>query len=184
LPHGRLAKEFLKMHGSEQYDEDGVFGDGEDSDGVSMAQEPVASNVITIDQHRIEPAAPTREHRKAKAGARLPWFEFHCADFLTDVADFTQAETAGFIRLLAHYWRNGGVPSDDEEALRRLARMTTAQWSGGGRQNLADKFDQPGWRYRFLDEKREHAERVSLSKSRNGQAGGRAKAVNREAAAS
>jgi uncharacterized protein YdaU (DUF1376 family) len=155
------------------------------AEAIGAAQQPAPRAILGL--HRLrgfapnaaEPPAP-RKHRKAKLGPKLPWFKFFAAEFLTDVADFSQAETAGLVRLLAHYWRNGGLPFDNEDEIRRLARMTASQWDGGGRDRLADQFEQPNWRSPDLDERREHAEKVSLKRAEVGEKGGRARAMNRE----
>ena len=52
----------------------------------------------------------------------LPWFKFWTGNFRSMTDHLSNAETGAYIRLLAFYWDNNGLPFD-KRALTRIARI-------------------------------------------------------------
>lgn len=52
---------------------------------------------------------------------------FYVADYLADTGHLSAAENGAYLLLIMHYWRTGGLPSDDEMR-RRVSRMTHREW--------------------------------------------------------
>lgn len=60
--------------------------------------------------------------KDAKVGNRLPWFAFFTANFTSKTDHLSNAAVGVYIRLVASYWDNNGLPFD-ERALKRIARI-------------------------------------------------------------
>lgn len=103
-----------------------------------------------------------------------PWMPLYVADYQADTAHLSTTEHGAYLLLIMFYWTKGGLP-DDEEAIRRVTRMTTRQWSQS-RDVLRSLFGD-GWRHKRIDEeiakaiekssvnsanaKRRHSERIA-----------------------
>lgn len=71
-----------------------------------------------------------------------PWMPLYVADYLADTGHLTTAEHGAYLLLIMHYWKNGGLPSDDGK-LARIARCSMRDWLGM-RQTLSEFFGE-GW---------------------------------------
>lgn len=60
-----------------------------------------------------------------------PYMPMYWGDYLGDTQHLTAIEHGGYLLLIAHYWRTGGIP-DDETKLARICRMTTKEWRRHG----------------------------------------------------
>ena len=60
-----------------------------------------------------------------------PYMPIYWGDYLGDTQHLTAIEHGGYLLLIAHYWRTGGIPSDPVK-LARIARMTTKEWNRHG----------------------------------------------------
>lgn len=60
--------------------------------------------------------------RKVNTINRLPWFKFWTGDFRSKTDHLSNAEVGAYVRLLASYWDNNGLP-DNERALTRIAKI-------------------------------------------------------------
>ena len=49
-------------------------------------------------------------------------------DYLADTGHLKPREHGAYVLLIAHYWMNGSLPTDDE-VLRRITRLTAREWS-------------------------------------------------------
>lgn len=58
---------------------------------------------------------------------RAPAFQFYADDFISGVADMTDAEVGLYVRLLCAQWTRGSLPNDTEELLRFSRGSTTLQ---------------------------------------------------------
>jgi uncharacterized protein YdaU (DUF1376 family) len=141
------------------------YDDLEDLDGASMDNEPLTDDERDELRRQIaRNAAPAR--RRSKSTDAPPYRKHHPAASLADTMTFSAAEVGALLLLKDHLWCAGSLPDDDDE-LRRLARLTPPQWKKS-RSRIADEFDQ-GWSHAELE-----AERAATIKSINRmKAGGR-----------
>jgi uncharacterized protein YdaU (DUF1376 family) len=56
--------------------------------------------------------------------SKAPAFQFYVDDFLGGTAHFTASETGGYVRLLCHQWKYGGVPGDNVDRLGAIMGMS------------------------------------------------------------
>ena len=61
----------------------------------------------------------------------LPYMKMYWGDYLGDTAHLTAIEHGGYLLLIAHYWRTGSLPAD-EQKLARVARMSVKEWKRHG----------------------------------------------------
>lgn len=88
----------------------------------------------------------------------------YVADYLADTAHLSAAEHGAYLLLIMHYWTKGKLP-DDEEAIRRVTRLTTRQWSQS-RDVLRSLFGDQ-WRHKRIDEELSKAIEKSKVNSAN-----------------
>lgn len=72
----------------------------------------------------------------------------YVGDYLADTAHFSTIEHGAYLLLIMHYWRNGGLPNDDE-ALRQIARLSRHQWQKAF-SKIFSKFE-PGWKHKRIE---------------------------------
>lgn len=73
----------------------------------------------------------------------------YVADYLADTAHLSAAEHGAYLLLIMHYWTKGKLP-DDEDAIRRITRLTARQWSQS-RDVLRSLFGDQ-WRHKRIDD--------------------------------
>jgi uncharacterized protein YdaU (DUF1376 family) len=73
---------------------------------------------------------------------------FYVADWLGDTEHLTASESGGYINLISHYWKHGGLPFTEAE-IARLSRMSEREWKHS-RDRLA-AFFQPGWKHKRIE---------------------------------
>ena len=61
-----------------------------------------------------------------------PWMPLYVADYLNDTVHLTTAEHGAYLLLLMYYWTHGGLP-DDENAIRRITKMSKPNWKRCGK---------------------------------------------------
>jgi uncharacterized protein YdaU (DUF1376 family) len=76
------------------------------------------------------------------------WMPLNIGDLLAETAHLTVSEIGAYHLLRMYYWIHSGLPAQ-EDAIRRISRMTPRQWSQS-RNVLAALFDE-GWRHPALD---------------------------------
>lgn len=101
-----------------------------------------------------------------------PWMPLYVGDYLADTAHLRAAESGAYLHLIMHYWRNGGLPSEDD-ALARIAKMTNAEWKRA-RPVLIQLF-QDGWRHKRIEFELTEAARISEAGRKGGVASGEAR---------
>lgn len=94
--------------------------------------------------------------------ANMPWFPFYYGDFKRDTGHLTNAEKGAYLALMMHYYEHGGLPPD-ENLIRRIACMTTAEWAES-RDVLAALF-RDGWKHKRIDEERAKAAEISAKRA-------------------
>jgi len=85
------------------------------------------------------------------------WMPLHLDDYLADTGHLSTIEHGAYFLLIMHYWRNGGLPSD-ERMISRIARLTADQWAES-RDMLAALF-RDGWRHKRIDEELAKADEI------------------------
>lgn len=95
-----------------------------------------------------------------------PWMPLYISDYLADTAHLSTAEHGAYMLLIMAYWAKGGLPQD-EEAIRRITRMTPRQWSHSC--DLLRSLFLPGWRHKRIDEEMAKAIEKSKVNSANAQ---------------
>lgn len=78
-----------------------------------------------------------------------PWMPLYVADYQADTAHLSTAEHGAYLLLIMFYWTKGGLPKD-EEAIRRITRMSNRQWSQS-RDVLKSLFGDE-WRHKRIDD--------------------------------
>jgi uncharacterized protein YdaU (DUF1376 family) len=101
-----------------------------------------------------------------------PWMSFWVGDYLADTAHLRVEEHGAYMLLIMHYWRTGGLPSD-EHALQRITRMTKAEWKRS--RDVLRAFFQDGWRHKRIDHELAEADRISAAGRAGGKASGEAR---------
>lgn len=99
------------------------------------------------------------------------WMPFFVADYLADTGHLGTIEHGAYLLLILHYWRTAKPLPSDEGQLRKIARMTPAEWADG-RGVLLDFFDLDGGVYRHtrIDQELRDASTRIDAKSRGGKA--------------
>jgi uncharacterized protein YdaU (DUF1376 family) len=92
------------------------------------------------------------------------WMPLKIGDYLAETAHLTVAEHGAYLLLLMYYWIHSGLAAE-EDAIRRISRMTPRQWSQS-RDVLKAFFDE-GWRHPALDLEIRHALEISEVNSAN-----------------
>lgn len=98
----------------------------------------------------------------------------YVADYLADTGHLSAAQHGAYLLLIMHYWRQGGLPSD-EKTLARIARMSDREWKGA-RDIIAALFG-PSWKHARVDSELEKARDKSDKRAEAGARGGTAKAL-------
>lgn len=99
---------------------------------------------------------------------------FYVSDYLADTSHLSTVEHGAYMLLIMHYWRNAGLP-DDEQKLARICRMTTRQWDAA-RDTIAEFFGE-GWTHSRIDKEIARAADKSERRATSGQRGGIAKSL-------
>jgi len=100
-----------------------------------------------------------------------PAFQFYPDDFIGGTAHFTAEEVGAYILLLCYQWDNGFVPNDDD-MIRRIARITQAFHLGFVKQKF--KVGEDGLLRNERMEREREKQRLYREKQReNGKRGGR-----------
>lgn len=79
---------------------------------------------------------------------KRPWMPLYIADYLADTAHLNTSEHGAYLLLIMFYWTKGSLP-ESEEAIRRITRMTSRQWSQS-RDAIRSLFGD-GWRHTRID---------------------------------
>ncbi len=102
--------------------------------------------------------------------SKLPWMQIFIGDELAEASALTAEEYGAHMFLRLHQWRHGELPND-EERLRRIARIDIDRWSQV-RDTLAPLYDYL-WVHARTCEIREASEIKHKNLSENGKKGGR-----------
>jgi len=107
------------------------------------------------------------------SGARPDtWMPFYVGDYLRDTGHLSPAEHGAYLLLILHYWTSGKPLEDDDNKLRRIARMTAREWDVS-RETLAAFFTiaEGIWKHKRIDSELGRAERRSIATSKAGSKG-------------
>ena len=105
----------------------------------------------------------------------LPWHPFYPERYIADTLSFSAAECGAYSLLMSVYWREGGLPADEDD-IRRITRLSPKEWRGS-RKTIASRFT-PDWRHERLDAEREKSEAAHARMSEGGRRGGQARGAS------
>lgn len=82
-------------------------------------------------------------------------------DYLKDTGHLSAAEHGAYLLLIGHYWTTGAPLQDNEEAIRRIARMLPKEWKAS-RETIRAFFQIDGglWRHKRIDAEMARARKV------------------------
>lgn len=103
------------------------------------------------------------------------WMPLYVADYLADTAHLSVSEHGAYLLLIMHYWRNGGLPSDDVK-LARITKCQPKEWARI-RATIAEFFD-ADWRHVRIDRELAAAAAAAERARQNGKRGGRPRKEN------
>lgn len=90
------------------------------------------------------------------------WMPLYIADYLADTRRLTTLEHGAYLLLIMDYWRNGNLPSEDEQ-LARISGLSKKEWASA-KTNISPLF-QDGWRHKRIDKELAKANSVSSKRS-------------------
>lgn len=76
------------------------------------------------------------------------WMPLYIADYLADTGHLTTEEHGAYFLLIMHYWRNGGLPTDDVR-LARITRLSNTKWRKI--RPIIGEFFSPDWKHKRID---------------------------------
>lgn len=80
------------------------------------------------------------------------WMPMYWGDYLRDTAHLSAAEHGAYLLLIGHYWSTWAPLPDDDDKLRRIARMERAEWKRA-KPVVAEFFEIGGgvWRHKRIE---------------------------------
>ncbi len=99
------------------------------------------------------------------------WMPMYWGDYLADTQHLTTLQHGAYCLLIAHYWQNGALPSD-EQAIARIARLSRGEWNSNGR--AIAKLFLPGWKHKRVETELEKLRVLSEKRAMAGYKGGKA----------
>ena len=109
------------------------------------------------------------------------WMPLYWGDYLRDTGHLSTAEHGAYFLLIGHYWTTGKPLSDDDDQLRRIAKMSPREWDAA-RRVIAPLFIVADdlWRHKRVDNELERCARVYFERSQAGSKGGSKAQANRK----
>ena len=98
-----------------------------------------------------------------------PWFPFYHTNYLADTVNFSTLEHGVYLLLMLHYWREGGLPTDESE-LRLITRTSAKEWAKC-LPAVSKKFG-PDWRHNRIDKELKKADEAYRRRAEAGKKGG------------
>jgi len=98
-----------------------------------------------------------------------PWMPFYVGDYLSATGHLSTTEHGAYMLLILHYWRNKGLP-DDDERLARITKLPLRIWQDI-RPTIQDFFFD-GWKHERIEFELTEAARTSAAARRAGKASG------------
>jgi uncharacterized protein YdaU (DUF1376 family) len=80
------------------------------------------------------------------------WMPIYVGDYLADTGHLSATEHGGYFLMLMHYWRTGTALPEDDNQLRRIARMTAEEWAASKSTLLAFfELSEKGWFHKRVE---------------------------------
>lgn len=102
--------------------------------------------------------------------AKRPWMPLYIGDYLSDTAHLTCEQHGAYLLLIMHYWKTGGLPTDDDD-LAQICRLSGKRWKSISKP-IAKLF-LPDWRHKRIDAELQRTEIISTKRQIAGLKGGR-----------
>lgn len=100
------------------------------------------------------------------------WMPLYVADYISDTGHLTAAQHGAYLLLIMHYWRTGGLPTDDG-SLSRIARMSPEEWDSN-RIAIASFFTST-WGHKRIDKELSEAKKTWEKRRSAGSAGAKSR---------
>jgi uncharacterized protein YdaU (DUF1376 family) len=97
------------------------------------------------------------------------WMPIYWGDYLRDTRHFNTEQHGAYLLLIAHYWQNGSLPTDEGQ-LATIAGLTVARWRKLS-PPVAAKFS-PDWTHGRIDKEIAKADHKIVLRQIAGQKGG------------
>ncbi|MHB2265683.1 YdaU family protein [Aliihoeflea sp. PC F10.4] len=102
--------------------------------------------------------------------SQRPWMKFFPADYIADTTHMTTVQHGAYLLLIMHYWRNEGVP-DDDQMLSRVTGLSMTEWRKM-RPIIREMFNE-GWRHKRIDRDIREAKEAYERRAKAGRKGGK-----------
>ena len=102
---------------------------------------------------------------------------FYVAEYLADTGHLTTAQHGAYMLLIMHYWRRGGLPTDDA-SLARIAKMSKAEWRSA--KPAIEPLFLEGWKHKRVEFELTESARISEAGRKGGHASGKSRSKNKD----
>lgn len=106
-----------------------------------------------------------------------PWMPLYVRDYLSDTARLSTLEHGAYLLLIMSYWKDGGIPSDDDD-LAYIVGLSMDEWLKI--KPRIQRLFKDGWRHKRIDEELAKAEEKYERRANAGRKGGLAKAATEQ----
>jgi uncharacterized protein YdaU (DUF1376 family) len=105
-----------------------------------------------------------------------PWMPFYVGDYIADTAHLSTIEHGAYLLLIAHYWRKGGLPTDERQ-LAAIAKMNHREWHK--HRDTLQAFFHDGWKHKRVERELQRQRELSAKRAVAGAKGGVIANINR-----
>jgi len=108
--------------------------------------------------------------------SKRAWMPLYVGDYLGDTGHLSTSQHGAYFLLMMHYWRTGGLPSDDEQ-LSAITKLPLKIWLDYRKTIQAFFYD--GWQHKRIDEELAKMEAKHRKRAAAGSKGGTQASINR-----
>ncbi|MET3995017.1 uncharacterized protein YdaU (DUF1376 family) [Bradyrhizobium sp. S3.9.2] len=105
-----------------------------------------------------------------------PWMPMYWGDYIADTGHLSTVQHGAYCLLIAHYWRCGSLPTDDQQ----LANITgLSLWAWKRQRPTLQAFFYDGWRHKRVEAELAKHETIRARRAVAGSKGGTVASINR-----